>query len=238
VDLSGLKVEDGKTFHWAGRYDYDLNETQTLATDLNVFADFDPVLPEQYAESEYVFLANIHPGLQAGVLAQARAPRVTMLDSMNLWIREERAAVESVMRRVDMVSINESELRMFAGTSSVVGAAKEVLGLGPKVVLVKRGEYGVVMFTHDDYFAAPAYPLQDVYDPTGAGDSFAGGFMGYLAQAEAPTGPELRRAVIYGSAVASFTVQAFGVERLRALTRADVEERVREFQRFTQFGEL
>jgi sugar/nucleoside kinase (ribokinase family) len=238
VDLSGLEVADGQTFHWAGRYDYDLNETETLTTELGVFADFDPKLPESFKDSEFVFLANIHPSLQQAVLAQARRPKLTMMDSMNLWINSERAAVEATMRRVNMVSINESEARLFAGTSSVLTATRSILALGPKAVLVKKGEYGVGMFTGEDYFVAPAYPLEEVYDPTGAGDSFAGGFIGYLAQAERLDAATLRRAVVYGSAVASFTVQAFGVERLKTLTRDEVEARVREFQRFTQFGEL
>ncbi len=238
VDLGGLQRRAGKTFFWAGRYDYDLNTTETLTTELNVFADFQPQLPAEYAATPFVFLANIHPALQRGVLEQARAPRLTMMDSMNLWIQTERDAVEAMMRRVDFVSINETEARMFAGTSSVVAAARYILALGPRGVLVKKGEYGVVLFTEDDYFAAPAYPLQEVHDPTGAGDSFAGGFMGYLAQAEAITPLALKQAVIYGSAVASFTVQAFGVERLKTLTRGEVEERCREFQRFTYFGEI
>ena len=238
VDLSGLEVADGPTFHWAGRYDYDLNETETLLTELGVFADFDPKIPEPFKESEFVFLANIHPSLQQAVLAQARRPKLTMMDSMNLWINTERQAVEETMRRVNMVSINESEARLFAHTSSVLAAARSILALGPRAVLVKKGEYGVGMFTGEDYFVAPAFPLDEVYDPTGAGDSFAGGFVGYLAQAETLDAPTLRRAVVYGSAVASFTVQAFGVERLKTLTRDEVEERVRAFQRMTQFGEL
>ncbi|HZQ35079.1 MAG TPA: PfkB family carbohydrate kinase [Dehalococcoidia bacterium] len=238
VDLRGLQREAGKTFFWAGRYDYDLNTTETITTELNVFADFQPRLPEEYAVTPFVFLANIHPGLQRTVLDQVKGPRLTMMDSMNLWIQTERDAVEEMMRRVDFVSINETEARMFAGTSSVVAAARQILSLGPRGVLVKKGEYGVVLFTEDDYFAAPAYPLQEVYDPTGAGDSFAGGFIGYLAQAEAVTPLALKQAVIYGSAVASFTVQAFGVERLKTLTRREVEERCREFRRFTYFGEI
>src|SRR5579883_1684522 len=238
VDMRGLQVEPGATFHWSGRYDYDLNQTITLATDLNVYAGFNPVLPAEYAESDFVFLANIQPELQLAVLEQTVAPRLTMMDSMNLWIQTDRDAVERVMRRVDMVSINESEARMFAGSSSVITAARRILALGPKAVLVKKGEYGVVLFTADDYFAVPAYPLEEVFDPTGAGDSFAGGFMGYLAQAESLDAGTLRRAVVHGSAVASFTVQAFGVERLKTLTRAEVEERCREFRRLTEVGEI
>lgn len=238
VDLRGLQVQVGKTFHWSGRYDYDLNQTETLATDLNVYADFRPVLPEGYPESPFVFLANIQPDLQRTVLQQARSPRLTMMDSMNLWIQTQRDAVQTTMQLVDMVSINESEARMMMGTNSLVSAARRILDLGPRAVLVKKGESGVVLFTKNDYFSAPAYPLEEVYDPTGAGDSFAGGFMGYLAQVPEIDGATLRRAVIYGSAVASFTVQAFGVERLKTLTRTEVEDRCREFQRFTQFGEF
>ncbi|MER3421809.1 MAG: sugar kinase, partial [Chloroflexota bacterium] len=188
--------------------------------------------------SEFVFLANIHPALQQEVLCQVRRPRLTMLDSMNLWIRTMRRELVETMGMVDMVSINESEARMLAGTSSVVTAARRILALGPKVVLIKKGEYGAVMVTDDEYFIAPAYPLEDVRDPTGAGDSFAGGFLGYLAQYEGEITPAvLRRAVVHGSAVASFTVEEFGVERLTRLTRVEVERRYREFQRFTLFEE-
>ena len=238
VDTRGVQVENGDTFHWSGRYDYDLNETHTLATDLNVYADFKPTLPPEYVESRLVFLANIHPELQRSVLEQVRAPRLTMMDSMNLWIDTERESVEATMRLVDVVSINEAEARMLTNTSSVLSAARRILALGPKAVVVKKGEYGVVLFTEDDYFAAPAYPLEDVYDPTGAGDSFAGGFIGYLARAEQIDAASMRRAVIHGSAVASFAVQAFGVERLKTLTRSEVEQRCHEFQRFTQVGDL
>lgn len=238
VDLSGIEVADGPTFHWAGRYDYDLNQTHTLATELGVFEHFAPKLPESFRDSPYVFLANIHPTLQQDVLGQVRAPKLTMMDSMNLWINTARAAVEETMRRVNMVSINESEARLFAGTSSVLSAARRILALGPKTVLIKKGEYGVGMFTGEDYFVAPAYPLEEVYDPTGAGDSFAGGFLGYLAETGCNDADTIRRAVIYGSAVASFTVEAFGIERLKTLTRAEVDTRYREFRLFTQFGEL
>lgn len=235
VDLSGLQVAEGKSFHWSGRYDYDLNATETLATDLNVYADFRPRLPAAFADSEFVFLANIHPNLQREVLEQARAPRLTMMDTMNLWIEQERESLLATMRLVQMVSLNESEARLLAGTSSVLAAARYILGLGPRVVLIKKGEYGSVMVTPEDYFVAPAFPLEEVYDPTGAGDSFAGGFVGYLAATGELDAQALRRAVIYGSAVAGFTVERFGVDRLRDLTRAEVEQRVREFRRLTFF---
>lgn len=238
VDLTGLQIADGKTFHWSGRYDYDLNATETLATELNVYADFHPSLPAGYENSPFVFLANIHPTLQREVLQQVRSPRLSMMDTMNLWIEHERESLIETIRLVDMVSINESEARMLAGTSSVLVAARHILSLGPRAVLIKKGEYGCVMVTPSDYFVAPAYPLEEVYDPTGAGDSFAGGFMGYLASVDERGEDRLRRAVIHGSAVASFTVERFSVERLRDLTRAEVEQRYREFRRLTFFEDI
>lgn len=236
ADLRGLQVVEGKTFRWGGRYDYDLNTTHTLFTDLNVYADFHPRLPEEYRDSEFVFCANIHPTLQREVLAQVHKPKLTMLDTMNLWIETERESLIQTISMVDMVSINEFEVRMLAKTSSVITAARRIIGMGPKVVLVKKGEYGAVMVTENDYFVAPAYPIEEVYDPTGAGDSFAGGFMGYLAQHRGEITPAvLRRAIIHGSAVASFTVEEFSVDRLRRLTRAELEQRYREFRDFTHF---
>jgi sugar/nucleoside kinase (ribokinase family) len=238
VDLRGLQVKDGKTFRWGGKYDYDLNVTHTLFTDLNVYADFQPEIPEEYKDSDFVFCANIHPDLQRGVLSQIRSPKLTMLDSMNLWIETQRKSLVQTMSMVDMVSINESEVRMLTGTGSVVTGARRIIGMGPKAVLVKKGEYGAVMFTENEYFVAPAYPLEEVRDPTGAGDSFAGGFMGYLAQHQGEISPAvLKKAIIHGSAVASFTVEEFSVDRLRRLTRAELEQRYREFRDFTHFEE-
>jgi sugar/nucleoside kinase (ribokinase family) len=235
VDMAGLQVEPGKTFAWGGRYDYDLNHTETLFTDLNVYADFHPVLPRGWEETPFVFLANIHPVLQREVLSQARNPRLTMMDTMNLWLNVERDAVVDVMRMVDLVSINESEVRLFAGTSSVVRGARQILELGPRAVLVKKGEYGSAMITRDDYFVAPAFPIEEVYDPTGAGDSFAGGFMGYLARGDDVSQSAMRRAVIHGSAVASYTVEQFSLDRLRTLTPGEISRRVTEFRRLTHF---
>ncbi|MGD9894263.1 MAG: PfkB family carbohydrate kinase [Dehalococcoidia bacterium] len=235
VDMTGLQVEEGKTFAWGGRYDYDLNHTETLFTDLNVYADFHPVLPPGWEETPYVFLANIHPVLQREVLSQARNPRLTMMDTMNLWLNIERDAVVEVMRMVDLVSINESEVRLFAGTSTVVKGVRQILELGPRAVLVKKGEYGSVMITRDDYFVAPAFPIEEVYDPTGAGDSFAGGFMGYLARGGDLSQRAMRRAVIHGSAVGSFTIEQFSLDRLRTLTPYEVSRRVTEFRQLTHF---
>ena len=201
VDLAGLQVADGRTFHWAGRYNYDLNTRDTLLTELNVYADFHPSLPAGYGESPFVFLANIHPSLQREVLSQVRSPRLTMMDTMNLWIEIERDSLIETMRSVDMVCMNEEEARELSGSSSLVAASRYILGLGPHVLLIKKGENGCLMITPDGYFMAPAYPLEDVYDPTGAGDSFAGGFLGYLASRGDLRDEQLRRAVVYGSAV-------------------------------------
>jgi sugar/nucleoside kinase (ribokinase family) len=239
VDLRGLQVAEGKTFRWGGRYGYDLNSRDTLFTELGVYEGFRPVTHPDYAESEFVFLANIHPALQQQVLGQVRRPRLTMMDSMNLWIETARDALTDTMRRVDMVCLNDSEAREFAGTSSLLTAARRILALGPKVVLIKKGECGAVMVTDDEYFVAPAYPLEEARDPTGAGDSFAGGFLGYLAQHDGDITPDvLKRAVIHGSAVASFTVEEFSLDRLRRLTRAEVERRYWEFTRLTYFDDV
>src|SRR6266567_3702528 len=212
VDLAGLQVAEGKTFHWAGRYDYDLNSRETLATDLNVYAD-----------------------LQQEVLRQARSPRLTMMDTMNLWIENERDSLLETMRLVNMVCMNEEEARQLSGSYSLVAASRYILSLGPRVVLIKKGENGCAMITPEGYFMAPAYPLEEVYDPTGAGASFAGGFLGYLASCGELSDDNLRRAVVYGSAVASFTVERFSVDRLRDLNRDDIDERYAEFRRLTVF---
>lgn len=238
VDLDGLQVADGKTFHWAGRYNYDMSSRETLITELNVYADFHPRLPAAYEETPLVFLANIHPDLQREVLSQTKRPKLTIMDTMNLWIEIERDSLIETMRMVDMVCMNEEEARELSGSGSLVAAARYILGLGPRVVLIKKGENGCVMVTPDGYFMAPAYPLEEVYDPTGAGDSFAGGFLGYLASHGAMTDEALRRAVIYGSAVASFTVEKFSVDRLRQLSRREIDERYSDFRRFTFFEAL
>jgi sugar/nucleoside kinase (ribokinase family) len=238
VDFTGLQVAEGKTFHWAGRYNFDMNTRETLITELNVYADFHPSLPPAYEQTPFVFLANIHPDLQREVLNQIKQPRLTMMDTMNLWIEIERDSLIETMRRVDMVCMNEEEARELSGSGSLVAASRYILGLGPRVVLIKKGENGCVMITPEGYFMAPAYPLEEVYDPTGAGDSFAGGFMGYLASQGVINDDTLRRAVVYGSAVASFTVEKFSVDRLRHLTRREIDDRYADFRRFTFFEAL
>jgi len=235
VDVSGLASQAGRTFRWSGRYDYDLNTTETLDTQLNVFAQFQPSLPPAYRRCPYLFLANIDPGLQASVLAQMDRPTLTMADTMNYWIQGSRDALIEVLRRVDVVTMNESEARLLTQTYSLARAAREILNLGPRAVIVKRGEYGAVVFADTSYFVAPALLLEEVKDPTGAGDSFAGGVMGYLARTGDLSPASLRRAVIHGSAVASFTVGEFSVDGLTDLSLDQVEERYHQFRAITEF---
>lgn len=235
VDLEGLQVRDGKTFRWAGRYSFDLNTAETLDTQLNVFAEFRPSLPEKYRQSECVFLANIDPDLQYEVLRQVPNARLTAMDTMNFWIEHKRDSLTRTLSAVDIVLINEAEARMYADTHSLVTAAKRILALGPRVVVIKKGEYGCVMFTPASYFAVPAYPLEEVRDPTGAGDTFAGGFMGYLAAVGDLSSESVRQAVVHGSIVASFTVEDFGVNRLCRLDRQQIVERYRQLREYTAF---
>ncbi len=238
VDTHGLEIAPGKTFRWAGRYGLDLNVAETLDTQLNVFATFHPKLPPGWDSTEYVLLANIDPDLQLEVLRQMRGARLTILDTMNFWIASKRAELTETMRRVDVVLMNEAEARQYANTYSLRRAARTILDLGPRALIVKRGEYGAVMFTPEGYFTAPAYPLEEVKDPTGAGDCFAGGFLGHLARAGSTTLGELRRAVIFGSVVASFVVEDFSVRRLVGVTPEEIATRYQEFISFTLFEEL
>ncbi len=240
VDLKGLQVVQGKTFRWAGRYDYDLGAVETLETQLNVFASFHPRLPDEYKSSEYVFLANINPRLQLEVLSQMERPRLTVLDTMEYWINYEKEALTEAMSAVDMVMINEDEARQYASTFSLIRAVRKLLVLGPQAVVIKKGEHGACMFCDSanpvsGCFFAPAYPLEKISDPTGAGDSFAGGFMGYLAREGDVSREAIKRAIIHGSVIGSFTVEGFGVDRIRNLTIEEIESRCWEFQEFTHF---
>jgi sugar/nucleoside kinase (ribokinase family) len=230
VDVAGLKTSEGRTFRWAGQYGYDLNEARTLDTQLNVFASFRPVLDDRLRAMPFLFLANIDPELQLEVLRQMRTrPRLVALDTMNFWIQGKRDALLRVLAEVDVVTINDGEARQLAGEPNLVKAARVIAGMGPRTVVVKRGEYGAVMVSNGAFFVIPAFPLESVYDPTGAGDTFAGGFMGYLA-GQGDAGPAaLRRAMVYGSVMASFTVEDFSLNRLTRLKRDEVEERVRAF---------
>ena len=237
IDLQGLKVAEGVTFHWKGYYEYDLNIAHTVKTDLNVFENFAPVLPASYRESRYVFLGNIDPRLQLDILAQVREPKIVALDTMNFWIGKSPQLLREVIRSVDIVIINEAEVRELTGEFNLVKAARKLMRMGPGRVVIKRGEYGVLHLSDGEIFAAPAYPLETIFDPTGAGDSFAGGFMGYLASRDgaALTEMDYRRATIYGSTIASFTVEAFSTERLQGLSREEIDSRLAEFRTLTEF---
>ena len=238
VDLAGLQTQPGKTFRWKGRYGYDLNEAQTLETHLNVFETFHPQLPESYRKAEYVFLANIDPELQLEVLNQVERPKLIACDTMNFWIEGKRDALVRTLGHVDILVINEAEVRQLADEANLVKASRAVLAMGPKTLVVKRGEYGVLVFTEHSIFSAPAYPLEEVFDPTGAGDTFAGGFMGYLAATNNLSDETIRKATVFGSVMASFTVEDFSLNRLRKLSWSEVEERFRRFQALTAFEGL
>ncbi|MCL5266175.1 MAG: PfkB family carbohydrate kinase [Chloroflexi bacterium] len=238
VDLKGLQIREGKTFRWAGRYDFDLNTAHTLDTQLNVFATFHPSLPESYRDAQFVFLANIDPDLQFEVLQQVAGAKLKVMDTMNFWIEGKRESLTRTISAVDIVLMNEAEVRQYTDTYNLVAGARKILGLGPKAVVVKQGEYGCVMFSGSEYFVAPAYPLDQVKDPTGAGDSFAGGFIGYLARVGEVTPVAIKRAIVHGCVVASFTVEDFSVERLRCVSQAEIACRYREFQEFTSFDEM
>ena len=235
VRLEGLERRPGKTFRWKGEYGFQLNEARTLDTQLNVFQEFRPTLPETYKKSPYVFLANIDPDLQMRVLEQVERPKIVAADTMNFWIEGKREALIRTLKQVDILIINDGEARELAREVNLVKAARTILSYGPKRVIVKRGEYGALMFDGRAVFAAPAYPLETVFDPTGAGDSFAGGFMGYLAKNGALSDAGVRQAVIYGSVMASFNVESFSLDRLKRLKPDEVEARYHAFRDLTRF---
>jgi sugar/nucleoside kinase (ribokinase family) len=233
------QVPGGKTFFWRGHYEYDLNIAHTDDTQLNVFGEFEPKLSEASKASDVLFLANIQPDLQRGVREQCPDVRLAALDSMNLWIETARDSLLRTIGGVDMLFMNDAEVRMLTGQSNLVRAAREIMAVGPRVLAAKQGEYGAALFTEDGFFALPAYPLEAVNDPTGAGDSFAGGFLGYLASQDcAMDDGTLRRAMTYGSVLASFNVEEFGTERVRRLTREEIDERYAEFKRMTALDEV
>jgi sugar/nucleoside kinase (ribokinase family) len=236
IDTEGLERAVGKTFFWAGRYSENLNERVTLATDLNVFAGFKPRLPEKYRSSKYVFLANIAPDLQRDVLKQVKVrPKLAALDTMNYWIERTPSELRETLRHVDILMINDSETRQLSSEHNLLRAAKHIFSMGPSTLVVKRGEYGAMMVDKRGVFCVPALPLEEPHDPTGAGDSFAGGFMGYLAGAKDLSDSTLRRAMVYGSVLGSFTVERFGLDRLRVLKRSEIHARARHFAKLTQF---
>lgn len=236
VDLDGLKQVPGKTFRWEGRYEGDMNEAITLATKLNVFENFNPDLPTGYRDTPYVFLANIDPTLQMRVLDQIKKPRLIGADTMNFWISSKNVELKELLKRIDVLLINEGELRELTQDWNTIAAVRKVNKMGPKVVVIKRGEYGFVLYTRDQFFILPAYPVDKVVDPTGAGDTFAGGFFGYLAKHDQGLEMEsLKKACIYGCLMASFTVQDFGLNRLNDLTWTDVEKRHDEYLKVIRY---
>ena len=235
IDLEGLEHMEGKTFHWQGRYSWDLNSRDTICTDLNVFEFFKPKIPARYRGSEVVFLGNIDPVLQREVLEQVSAPRIVACDTMNFWIKGKAEELKKTLARTQVLLVNDAEARELSGEWNLVKAARAIRALGPRTVVVKKGEHGVLMFHEDESFAAPAYPLETVFDPTGAGDTFAGGFLGYLAGCPQADLGSLRRAIIMGSTLASFCVEAFSLDRLLSLTRPEIDERFRLFRRLTSF---
>ena len=236
IDLAGLERVPGKSFFWSGRYSQNMNERTTLRTDLNVFAAFRPTLPRAYRDSQHVFLGNIDPTLQRSVLKQVRPrPKAVGLDTMNFWISGTPKELRETLKHVQILTINDDETRQLTGEHNLFRAARHVFQMGPKTLIIKRGENGAIMVHKDFVFAVPAFPLEEVQDPTGAGDTFAGGFMGYLASRGRISEPVLRSAMVYGSVLASFTVERFGVERLATVTRRQIAARARQFARITTF---
>ncbi len=240
ADVEGIQIVEGQTFRWGGRYHLDMNTRDTLYTELGVFADFHPTVPESYRSAPIAFLANIHPSLQNEVLEQATGAYLTVLDSMNLWISTTRQELDEVISKIDVLLMSEEEVRQYAGTPGLVTAVHKILELGPRMVVIKQGSYGALLFSQDgSFFAAPAYPLEDVRDPTGAGDAFAGGFIGYLARAYHEHGEftaiDFKRALIHGNIMGSFHCEDFGLNRLKTLTPDEITTRYREFLSFTHF---
>lgn len=235
IDLRGLQVKNGKTFRWKGYYEYDLNQAHTLNTQLNVFEHFHPQLPAEYKEADFVFLANIDPELQMAVLKQMEKPKLVCCDTMNFWIETKQDALIQTIKEVDITLMNDAEARELSKTYSLVDAARKIISWGPTAVIFKKGEHGALMFTDSTHFAAPAFPLEEIKDPTGAGDSFAGGFLGHLAKSNDLSEANIRKAVIYGSVMASFNVEDFSLDRLRTLTRDEIEERYDIFRKITLF---
>lgn len=237
IDLAGLKVEQGETFRWSGKYHWDMNSRETLSVALNVFETFSPELPESYRDSRFVLLANIAPSLQNHVLDQSREPEFVIADTMDLWIDTAKEELLRLLGRVDMIILNDGEARQLTGQSSLIKAGRDILALGPEFVAIKKGEHGCLLFGNDRFFSCPAYPLEDIHDPTGAGDTFAGGVAGFLAaRCGGPvTFDQLKSAIVYGSVLASFNVEAFSLERLRTLSMPEVESRLRTLKLMSHF---
>jgi sugar/nucleoside kinase (ribokinase family) len=235
VDLAGVEQADGSSFRWRGRYRHDLNSAETIETHLGVFSHFSPKIPAQFKSAPFVFLANIDPRLQLDVLRQVKKPTLVACDTMNVWIESRRSDLIELLGHVDLITVNDGEARQLTEKANLVRAARWILERGPRYVIIKKGEHGAFMFTKDTVFFAPAYPLESVFDPTGAGDSFAGGFMGYLARSGDVSEANMRRAMIYGAALGSFAVEKFSIQRLLEVTAADISQRVAEFRQLVAF---
>ena len=238
IDLEGLQViEDGKTFRWSGKYHYDLNVRDTILTELNVFENFDPAIPEKYRKSGCICLGNIDPVLQRKVLDQVNKPRVVICDTMNYWIERKNKELRETLKFINVLILNDSEARLLSREPNLIKAAKVIREMGPSVVIIKKGEHGALLLTEQIIFSAPAYPMENIFDPTGAGDAFAGGFVGWLARTDDLSEENLKRAVVYGSTLASFCVEKFGVDGLADLTYLQIQDRFREFRELSRFEE-
>ncbi|MDP8289833.1 MAG: PfkB family carbohydrate kinase [Candidatus Susulua stagnicola] len=235
IDLTGLKKEKGKTFRWEGEYGRDFSNPKTIRTNLNVFGEFNPIIPKAYQKNKFIFLANIDPQIQEKVLNQVKKPKIVACDTMNYWINTKRSQLVKLLRRVDICLLNETEAKELVGENNLVKAGKEISKLGPSVVIIKKGEHGVLLFSQKHIFTTPAYLLESVYDPTGAGDTFAGGLMGYLAKVKKYNQKSLREAVVYGSIMATFAVEDFSLRRLQNVTVSDVQRRLSIFRKITNF---
>ncbi len=238
VDLDGLEiVQGGKTFRWSGRYHYDLNQRDTLSTDLNVFEKFNPKVPESFRKTRVVCLGNIDPGLQLSVLDQLEKPRIVVCDTMNYWIERKNAELKKTLERINVLILNDSEARLLSREPNLIKAARVIRSMGPSVLIIKKGEHGALLTTEQLVFSAPAYPMENIFDPTGAGDSFAGGFVGWLARTDDMSEENLKRAVIYGSTLASFCVERFSIDGLRDITYLQIQDRFRSFRELSRFDE-
>jgi sugar/nucleoside kinase (ribokinase family) len=235
IDVEGLEIKPGKTFHWEGRYGYDPNLRETIRTDVNVYEGYQPVLPDSYRKAEIVFLANIDPDLQGGILAQVRRPKLVAMDTMNHWIRSKPRAIRRVLKKVDILFANDEEIRMLTDETNLIKAGRKILACGPRLVVTKKGEHGALVFSRRFVFGVLANPCEDVVDPTGAGDSFAGGFLGYLDKKKSFSPLDIRRAAVYGSVLASFAIEDFGIGRFKTLRPREIEARFRRFRRLVSF---
>ena len=234
--MEGLtRVQDGKSFRWGGKYTDDFNVRDTLFTELNVVADFHPILPDTYKDTSYLFLANDPPQLQLSIIEQVPTPKLVVCDTMDFWINEEREALDKTIERVDILILNDSEAKLLTGKSNLLKAAREILRYGPNRVIIKKGEHGAISITESSFFSAPAYPLENVVDPTGAGDNFAGGFMGYLAAVDNISEGSIRKAMMYGTVIASFNIEDFSINRQKSVQFSEIEARYHELQDAVRF---